>query len=347
MRCICCIWALCLVAVHSGCRTPSASLTNPFLAPDRVPPPATRTLIPGTARPYYPGDPTPNSPAVVSPGTLPTYAPPGTPVVPPGNWNKAPQPYPGTSMQNDRPTAGVRHASIEGPLGPIVSAGEEAIRIQTDQRDLRFAESSPNVLTATGQLGNHSPVSSSTPNLGQPPRQSGFSSPVTPTANYTAELVNYQVPISDPRPVRLRALPAGQLPTNGGTVSPVTRDGFRPQGSSRNRSVSRPVSPSNSSSGSGTRNEVASRFGFDSNYKWLRGRLEHAESADQWQLRYIPIQESPDQFGGRVLIANPQVLSGLRPDDHVQLRGQLHPRGDSSRSFAPIYTVSVVQRQQI
>ena len=42
-----------------GCRNHSGAVGNPFLAPDRVPPPATRSLLPGQAQPYYPGDPLP------------------------------------------------------------------------------------------------------------------------------------------------------------------------------------------------------------------------------------------------------------------------------------------------
>jgi hypothetical protein len=51
--------ALALVGCLGGCRTPSGGIANPFLAPDRVPPPATRAILPGQAQPYYPGDPLP------------------------------------------------------------------------------------------------------------------------------------------------------------------------------------------------------------------------------------------------------------------------------------------------
>lgn len=40
----------------AGCRGQQTAMTNPFLSPDRVPPPATRMVPPGTAEPYYPGD---------------------------------------------------------------------------------------------------------------------------------------------------------------------------------------------------------------------------------------------------------------------------------------------------
>jgi hypothetical protein len=51
--------AIVLLGALIGCRTPAGGIANPFLAPDRVPPPATRALMPGQAQPYYPGDPLP------------------------------------------------------------------------------------------------------------------------------------------------------------------------------------------------------------------------------------------------------------------------------------------------
>jgi len=101
MRCLFCTLALVMFA---GCRSQTTTMSNPFLAPNRVPPPATRTLLPGTAQPYYPGDPLPNSPVIgtppigpptgFAPGTTPqpNYVPAPAGVVPPGGWNTTPQP---------------------------------------------------------------------------------------------------------------------------------------------------------------------------------------------------------------------------------------------------------------
>jgi hypothetical protein len=51
--------ALALLCCLNGCRTQQGGLANPFLAPNRVPPPSTRAILPGQATPYYPGDPLP------------------------------------------------------------------------------------------------------------------------------------------------------------------------------------------------------------------------------------------------------------------------------------------------
>jgi hypothetical protein len=51
--------ALALLMGVTGCRSQQGGIPNPFLAPNRVPPPATRAILPGQAQPYYPGDPLP------------------------------------------------------------------------------------------------------------------------------------------------------------------------------------------------------------------------------------------------------------------------------------------------
>lgn len=62
-----------LPALVGGCSHNQTTLPNPFLAPDRVPPPSTRVIAPGTALPYYQGDPLP---VMQSGAPAPTAAPP-------------------------------------------------------------------------------------------------------------------------------------------------------------------------------------------------------------------------------------------------------------------------------
>jgi hypothetical protein len=342
MRCISCTLALGLAIVFSGCRTQTATLTNPFLAPDRVPPPQTRAPIPGTAQPYYPGDPVPNTqPAVNPPGTVPAYAPQGPPVVPQGGWN-APQ----SGANYSIPTGDVLPASAEMLMRPGLAAGEQPVRVQVDEQNIRFGlPAAPTFAVDEPPITPASAVTAPQPTY-PAVYQSEAAPEVTPAPVYPGQLVDYQVPVADPRPVRLRAVHPGQPLSADGSVTSLSRDGFRPQGSNRDRSALRPESSANSS-GYGVASEAADRFGFDPNYGWLRGQLEFSEASGQWKLRYIPIQQTPDQFGGSVLIANPQVLGGVRPGEHVLLRGQLQSRNLGGQAFVPIYNVSIVQRQQI
>lgn len=321
-----------------GCRTQSTAMSNPFLSPDRVPPPATRTLLPGTAQPYYPGDPLPNGSAIGTPPVgfdpnaiqqaAPTFSPQPTDVVPPGGWNTQPQALPGDSLPGN----------VVPPNNMIPYGTQGSIQVQPDQQALRLAQTtpayqapdSPNATPATAVLP--------TPQLSVSP--------------YPNQLATYQAPIQEPqvsqisvpsaqtRDVRIRAISSENLPGSNGqpTVANPSRDGFRPQGSSQVRKpllIDRltahrkpPVS----------KIEAVERFGHAEGYQWLRGELQF--EAGQWSLRYAPHQGETDDFGGSLPIANPQVLGDLQAGDYVQLRGCLD-------NLSPAYVVSVVQRQRI
>ena len=57
--------------VCAGCSHQPTHFANPLYSADRVPPPSTRTMAPGTAQPYYSGDPLPAMPSGQS-STAPT-----------------------------------------------------------------------------------------------------------------------------------------------------------------------------------------------------------------------------------------------------------------------------------
>jgi len=325
MRCLFCTLGLVLFVVSfAGCRTPATGVSNPFLSPDRVPPPATRTQLPGTAQPYYQGDPLPNTSINSAPQNYqpaPTFAPQPAGVVPPGGWNTTPQPYPGGASLN-----GV----LPGNIQPVNAVAP--IQVQPDQFDLRFAQPPP-----------YQPLNQ--PSL-MPVAQQGVSA-------YQDQLVSYEAPIAqpiaqpiiaqpmaEPRQVRIRAISSDGFGENGQTAGRVpSSDGFRPQGSSLVRKPTTGIRRAPR----GPVREASDRFGFAPGYEWLRGQLQLSSATGQWTLRYVPIQGSVDPFGGNLTIANPQVLSNLQPGDFVLLRGRL----DGTEVGAPIYTVSVVQRQRI
>lgn len=54
----------------AGCQNQPSHVANPLYSADRVPPPSTRALAPGSAQPYYSGDPLPVIPSgpAASPG---------------------------------------------------------------------------------------------------------------------------------------------------------------------------------------------------------------------------------------------------------------------------------------
>lgn len=112
-----------------GCQNQQTALTNPFLAPDRVPPPATRTLLPGTAQPYYPGDPLPamqsRTNGVAEPGTGGWTLARSTPLAAPG-----PQ-VPIASTPDRTPEPGTSQPAL-------AYSSEPSVTIPSDGDALRF-----------------------------------------------------------------------------------------------------------------------------------------------------------------------------------------------------------------
>ena len=100
------------IATLVGCSKGPTTVPNPFSTADRVPPPATRAIAPGTAQPYYQ-----SVPATSLPGTAPAYAPPAGA-------------YPGLLPQASSPRP---------PTNTFASATPgDAISIPTDNTALRF-----------------------------------------------------------------------------------------------------------------------------------------------------------------------------------------------------------------
>ncbi len=102
-------------AGSGGCSNQQTPQANPFMGPDRVPPPATRTLAPGTAQPYYPGDPLPTMQGAVAPAPAGAVA--AAPTI------LAPQP----TVANE----------------PTLAASAQSVAIPDDGQSLRFALPAP------------------------------------------------------------------------------------------------------------------------------------------------------------------------------------------------------------
>jgi len=123
------------IALVTGCRSQSTPLTNPFLTPDRVPPPSTQMLSPGAAQPYYPGETIPGTaplaagapgypqiPAVAAPSST-FVAPPGA--APPASAYPGGATYPGSTYPGSAyPTSPVTPAAP--PLGGVTPAEYQA-----------------------------------------------------------------------------------------------------------------------------------------------------------------------------------------------------------------------------
>jgi hypothetical protein len=142
--------ALCLG--FAGCRSTSSSGGGPFLAPDRVPPPSTRALLPGQAQPYYPGDPLPAMQTSTAPpaaavaavtevekdatsrsasGRTLAWAQPGA--------SQQQQPQQAISAPPPQPVA-------QASPPPVAAINEGAVTVPVDGDSLRFALPAPREL---------------------------------------------------------------------------------------------------------------------------------------------------------------------------------------------------------
>jgi len=123
-----------------GCRSTSGG--NALLAPDRVPPPSTRPLLPGQAQPYYQGDPLPAMQSATS-GPANTQVPEQTAATTRSSsgrtlaWNA---PSPATSPAPSAPAP----AAASPPQPRSIAASNEApVAVPADADPLRFALPEP------------------------------------------------------------------------------------------------------------------------------------------------------------------------------------------------------------
>jgi len=351
-------WITCtvIVCVAIGCRGQSSSLTNPFLAPDRVPPPGTRTLQPGTAQPYYPGDPMPTTPGSTTPGSgtnnnpygssspNPNYSPPASPVTPPGNWNSQPVTPPTNNPYSPQSNNTQHWQGSPNATSPMV-------QVQPDSQSLReTANTHSNSPPGTDRTYTGSQSNSQFANTSGQWSSPDVLPPGAPQNNQANSRDNELQPASydsspanqPQRAVQLRAV-------NSREGLSQSSDGFRAQGSTPSHqqqafeaSSSTLQPPSQQESRNLQTN--ANRFGFDPQYRWLRGQLQYSPETGQWWLRYNPPQQATDPLGGALWIENPQVLGNLQPGDFVAVEGELANTADPSSA---VYTVTRLQRQRI
>ena len=84
-------------------------------------------------------------------------------------------------------------------------------------------------------------------------------------------------------------------------------------------------------------------YGYSTDYRRLRGRLEYLEKEQCWKLRYIPIDGVTDQYGGSVVLEQSAALAGFRRGDLVEVRGELGDPAPDGKDFAPAYQVAEIR----
>ncbi len=320
----------------SGCGSSQYSAPDPF-APwgaRRVPPPPTGSLgRPGSANPYYvPSSTTPPGTGGIlgTPASAGAFHYPGS--VPAG----AVQPYSGGSWQSAaskpevagaslaQPTLQLpgppSHATIPAAMGAVVGAG---LASQTQSQPSLFASPAASQLKpmhtndgmAIAPPGLFTP-SQNAIEITQLPRQSA----ATGVANVASH--------------------GGSRPTAPGTVAPTgwatSVAGATQTASATTANLANPLAGQTGS------------YGYQSDYSWLKGKLEYSAASKRWKLRYIARDVSShrmDDFGGSVVLPDSAQLQGFSPGEFVRVDGQITGRDPAARDFAPTYHVARIARQ--
>lgn len=332
----------------AGCKSQTATVSNPFLTPDRVPPPQTRVLAPGTAQPYYPGDPLPGASTyqAPSPSAPPTYAP-GT--TPPGGWGG-----PSPQYQQPAPYQGAPPPAGAQPYSPNYGVTPTGATLGPDDVGGRVAP----LAGAVPQMPDLSPADSlaAQPRVPiqklladprqQPPGDVGMSSPVG-GATLTVVPNAAASPWGDPG---LQQATYAESTATLATGSPARfgSDGFQARGSSGSSTAAasegfRPPAITRAGVDAAAAPAGDSRYGVGDGYQWLRGQLVLDGVTGMMFVQYMTT--GADSYGGALPLANPEVVANLLPGEYVKLDGELQhaPRDDDT--LMPVFRVSGVQRQ--
>lgn len=334
----------------AGCRTPAPTF-DPFAGRTTVPPPGTGTIDPAAGQPYYQGAP--------PPGAAPTTTYPDT--APPGGYG-----YPQGSLDSTG-AAALAGAEPRAAADGVVHLNESAIRVPGDNEPRRIQlANAPNAIMPTTAAAAPLAMQSRAPVV--LPRQASPSQPI-PIQPQARPLALGSTPAARVAPAMQYAVAPVQFAPNVSTVDPCAGAParFAPQGPveitqlparTSHVAAQTPTLAARADTGfraptSRTAVQTVShetpveadfqppvyRYGYESNYQWIKGELEYLRSTRTWKLRYIPIDGDTDEYGGSVEIANADLLAGYQPGDHVTLHGRITREPDDAGSFAPLYTI--------
>ena len=84
-------------------------------------------------------------------------------------------------------------------------------------------------------------------------------------------------------------------------------------------------------------------YGYDPDYKTLRGKLEYSVATRRWKLVYLAPDGPIDEYGGAVVLPDPAQLNGFEAGDFVAVQGTFTP--PTSGSGASMFAIQRIKRQ--
>jgi hypothetical protein len=83
-------------------------------------------------------------------------------------------------------------------------------------------------------------------------------------------------------------------------------------------------------------------FGYDPDYKTLRGQLEYSANSHRWKLNYLPAEGPIDEFGGSVVLPDASQLAGFEGGDFVTVTGAFS--APTAGAGSPMFSIQRIKR---
>lgn len=296
-----------MLTALGGCANRAPYAPDPFFGRTAVLPPGT-----GAATPQPPGDPYYSSTgaAGVAPTTPPTLLSPPTSSTPasPSGSSAAPQWVPPSQTSPTGKPSGTTQPSpgVYGPPGGYNYQGTDT-RTARPEQVTGFIQPRPGTTSADTR-----------------------SSSVIPASGVTTASSARVIDIMD-------------LPDKGTlTRTSAAQSGFRLVSATTDADAAPHAAARDNKSSRVAFTQLA-RYGYDRDYNWLKGKLEYSEVDRRWKLRYIPLDDDADQYGGSVVLAGRSLFDDFKPGDFVELRGRLVRGAASDWGYAPVYEVTAIK----
>ena len=344
----------------AGCRAPTPP-ADPFLYRSTIPPPG--TIVPGApapAQPYYPAAPG----AIPGPATAPPTISPGTPLAPgvapigPSSApiSPAPNKYSPPGGFNPQSSLQARPGVPEMPNGsPGRASGPDDSEIVAANWQTPALNAPANVVATAATTA--APATTPAPAAAAAPAPAA-APPPAPSIVRIVEPAKSSVATSAPVAAPASATPSSAASPAGAampasvslatvTSAPLAQMVARPTSAAAPAITDLPLASGAAASQSQSPTAAAApvnlpaerpgaSYGYDPDYKTLRGKLEYSATSRRWKLIYLPPDGAIDEYGGNAVLPDPSQLEGFEGGDFVTATGTFAPptAGGGSATFA-------------
>ncbi len=355
--------AIAALLLLSGCRSP-APPNDPFLYRSTIPPPG--TIAPGAVgTPYYSAPaavPGPAAPAGVAPVAPITPAPapvapvPGAtvPVAPPSKYS----PPGGFNYQSSLRPPPTLPATIPAASAPVARPVDTAVVAAGSWQPANDARQENAFAAQPFSQPRPDPSVVRIVEPAKPAAATGIDAAQSPNARTDASQPASAQPATLPSTISANPVAATMTAPPGAaatqTAAPLAITeltdlpavGTTPQDAAK-PTAGAPQPPAAAADRPAPTNIPAEQpgttYGYDPDYKTLRGKLEYSVATRRWKLIYLPPDGPIDEYGGTVVLPDPTPLNGFEAGQFVTVQGTFTP--PAAGSGAPMFAIQRIKRQ--